>query len=248
MVDAICRDGARQLETPAPPPNVRTATDVAEAFLGRLDGSAFDAPTRLAGDVATRLERWGRSVTGERGRLIVRLDPPDDANVWHLAVFATGTRGEPLPIEQAIVNAGAGRPHLEDELARLERMLPALLRPGGTRRGEVILSQDESWDLMAHTGPQLEAAGFDVRVPALSRRKPTPSLRVFVDAASESMVGANQLANVRWSAVFDDVELSAADIARLARRSATTHPFRRPLGGARQGRSASGRRRARRTG
>ncbi|HEV7526280.1 MAG TPA: hypothetical protein VGP92_15010, partial [Acidimicrobiia bacterium] len=119
MVDAICRDGARQLEMPAPPPNVRTATDVAEAFLGRLDGSAFDAPTRLAGDVATRLERWGRSVTGERGRLIVRLDSPDDSNAWHLAVFATGTRGEQLPIEQAIVNAGAGRPHLEDEITRL---------------------------------------------------------------------------------------------------------------------------------
>ena len=219
MVDAICRDGARQLEMPAPPPTVRTATDVAEAFLGRLDGSAFDAPTRLAGDVATRMERWGRSVTGERGRLIVRLDPPDDSNAWHLAVFATGARGEPLPIEQAIVNAGSGRPHLEDEITRLERMLPALLRPGGTRRGEVVLSQDEAWDLMATTGPQLEAAGFDVRVPALSRRKPTPSLRVFVDAAPESVVGANQLANVRWSAVFDDVELSAADIARLAREA-----------------------------
>jgi len=164
MVDAICRDGARQLEMPAPPPTVRTATDVAEAFLGRLDGSAFDAPTRLAGDVATRVERWGRSVTGERGRLVVRLDPPDDSNVWHLAVFATGNRGEPLPIEQAIVNAGAGRPHLEDELTRLERMLPALLRPGGTRRGEVILSQDEAWNLMASTGPQLEAAGFDVEL------------------------------------------------------------------------------------
>ncbi len=219
MVDAICRDGARQLEMPAPPPTVRTATDVAEAFLGRLDGSAFDAPTRLAGDIATRIERWGRSVTGERGRLIVRLDPPDDANIWHLAVFATGNRGEPLPIEQAIVNAGAGRPHLEDEITRLERMLPALLRPGGTRRGEVILSQDEAWDLMATTGPQLEAAGFDVRVPALSRRKPTPSLRVFVDASKEATVGANQLADVRWSAVFDDVELTATDIARLAREA-----------------------------
>ncbi|HUI47791.1 MAG TPA: DEAD/DEAH box helicase [Acidimicrobiia bacterium] len=219
MVDAICRDGARQLDMPAPPPTVRTATDVAEAFLGRLDGTAFDAPTRLAGDVATRMERWGRSVTGERGRLIVRLDPPDDVNAWHLAVFATGPRSEILPIEQAIVNAGAGRPHIEDEMTRLERMLPALLRPGGTRRGEVVLSQDEAWDLMATTGPQLEDAGFDVRVPALSRRKPTPSLRVFVDASSESVVGANQLANVRWSAVFDDVELSAADIARLAREA-----------------------------
>jgi superfamily II DNA or RNA helicase len=218
MVDAICRDGARQLEMPAPPPTVRTANDVAEAFLGRLDGSAFDAPTRIAGDIATRMERWGRSVTGERGRLIVRLDPPDDANAWHLAVFAAGPKNEPLPIEQAIVNAGAGRPHLEDETARLERMFPALLRPGGTRRGEVILSQDEAWNLMVNAGPALEAAGFDMRVPALSRRKPTPSLRVFVDAA-ESVVGANQLANVRWSAVFDDVELSAAEIAKLAREA-----------------------------
>jgi hypothetical protein len=43
--------------------------------------------------------------------------------------------------------------------------------------------------------------------------------RVFVDAASESVVGANQLANVRWSAVFGDVELTAADIARLAKEA-----------------------------
>ena len=28
--------------------------------------------------------------------------------------------------------------------------------------------------------------------------------------------GAHQLANVRWSVLFDDVELTAADIARLA--------------------------------
>ena len=149
MVDAICRDGARQLETPAPPPNVRTATDVAEAFLGRLDGSAFDAPTRLAGDVATRIERWGRSVTGERGRLIVRLDPPDDANVWHLAVFATGTRGEPLPIEQAIVNAGAGRPHLEDEThaprTHAARVVAARAGRGGARSSSARTRPGTSW-------------------------------------------------------------------------------------------------------
>ena len=61
-------------------------------------------------------------------------------------------------------------------------MLPVLLRPGGTRRGQVILSADEAWDLMATTGPRLQLAGFDVRVPELSRRPSTPSLRVFVDA------------------------------------------------------------------
>ena len=32
-------------------------------------------------------------------------------------------------------------------------------------------------------------------------------------------MGANQLADVRWSAVFDDVELTAADIARLAKEA-----------------------------
>ncbi len=219
MVDAICRDSARRLELPAPPPRVRTVADVSEAVISRLDGSAFDAPVRIAGEIATKVEQWARGVTGERERLIVRLDPPDAGNAWHLAVFATGPKGELVSIEHAIVEAGSARPRVEDEIARLERMLPALARPGGTRRGQVIVSQDEAWELMTVTGPQLVAAGFDVRVPALSKRKPSPSLRVFVDAASESTVGANQLANVRWSAVFDGVELTAADIAKLAKEA-----------------------------
>ena len=80
----------------------------------------------------------------------------------------------------------------------------------------MYLSQDEAWELMTVTGPALEAAGFEVRVPALSRRKPTPALRLFVEPAGETVVGANQLSDVRWSAVFDDVELTAADVARLA--------------------------------
>jgi superfamily II DNA or RNA helicase len=219
MVDAICRDSARRLEVPAPPPRIRTATDVAEAFLARLDGSAFDSPIRLGGEISARVERWGRSVTGEHSRLIVRLDSPDESDAWRLEVLATGRTAELVPIEQAIVDAGSERRDLEDEVARLERLLPALMRPGGTRRGQVILSQDEAWDLMTNTGAQLLAAGFDVRVPALSRRRPKPSLRVFADTEASTAVGANQLADVRWSAVFDDVELSAADIARLAKEA-----------------------------
>jgi superfamily II DNA or RNA helicase len=219
MVGAICRDGARRLEVPAPPPRVRTAADVAEAFLARLDGSAFDAPVRIAGEIAARGERWARSVTREHAPLVVRLDPPDDHSAWHLAVLASGPEGALTPIEQAIVNAGSDRSTFEDELTRLERMLPALLRPGSTRRGQVILSQDEAWDLMVTTGPQLGAAGFDVRVPALSRRRPTSALRVFADPSSSTTVGANQLADVRWSALFDDVELTAADVARLAKEA-----------------------------
>ncbi|HEX4493686.1 MAG TPA: DEAD/DEAH box helicase [Acidimicrobiia bacterium] len=219
MVDAICRDSARRLEVPAPPPRIRTATDVAEAFLSRLDGSAFDSPIRLGSEISARVERWGRSVTGEHTRLIVRLNPPDESDVWKLEVLAKGRDGDLVAIEQAIVDGGNERRDLEDEMARLERLLPPLMRPGGTRRGQVVLSQDEAWDLMTNTGEQLLAAGFDVRVPALSRRRPKASLRVFADAESTTAVGANQLADVRWSAVFDDVELSAADIARLAKEA-----------------------------
>src|SRR5205823_6579324 len=95
-------------------------------------------------------------------------------------------------------------------------LVPALLRPGGQRRGQVYLSQAEAWDLMTELGPALESAGFEVRVPALSRRKPSAGLRLFTEPTGNSVVGAHQLSNVRWSAVFDDVELTAADVARLA--------------------------------
>lgn len=218
MVDTICRDAARRIEVPAPPPDVRTSTDVAEAFLARLDGSAFSAPTRVGGEVVGRLERWARSVTGSHERLVVQLDAPDSGNAWNLAVLAMGPDGTLLSVEEAIGYSTSERRDLSDEMVRLERLLPALLRPGGNRRGQVILSQDEAWELMSETGPVLIDAGFDVRVPALSKKKPTPSLRVFAESSSTA-VGANQLANVRWSAVFDDVELSAADIARLAREA-----------------------------
>ena len=75
---------------------------------------------------------------------------------------------------------------LADELVRLERLLPVLHRPGAMRRGQVVLSQDEAWELMTVTGAELEAAGFDVRVPPLSRRRPSPVLRLFAEPAGES--------------------------------------------------------------
>ena len=66
----------------------------------------------------------------------------------------------------------------------------------------------------------LADAGFDVRVPGpLAARSRRPSLRMFSDIGGDSVVGAHQLANVSWSAVFDDVELTAADIARLAKEA-----------------------------
>ncbi len=232
MVDAIGRDSARRIEVPAAPPVVRTGNDVTEAFLARLDGSAFDAPTRVAGELVSRAEQWSRSVTREHAALIVRLDPPDRTGVWDLEVFVAKARSSGkgsgngksgggkvlVPVERAIVDDRSKRSDLDHDVSRLERMLPALLRAGTDRRGHTILSQDEAWELMTVTGPRLADAGFDVRVPELSTRKATPSLRLFTEA-KETAVGANQLANVSWSAVFDDVELTAAEIRELAKEA-----------------------------
>ena len=216
VVNAVALDAARRLELPAPPPTTRTAAAVAEAFMTRLDGSVFDSPIVPANTVSERMERWARPVVDRRRpRLVVQLDPPDKGNAWFLSVLGPGAEGGLLQIESALVDRPNTKP-LAAELARLERAFPPLLRAGALRRGQVYLSQDEAWQLMTVTGATLYASGFEVRVPALSRRKATPGLRLFTEPAGKSVVGANQLSNVRWSAVFDDVELSAADIARLA--------------------------------
>jgi hypothetical protein len=215
-VDAIVRDAAARLELPAAPPVVRTPADVAESVVTSLDGTPFDAPARLAAPLADRLERWAEPVRGPvDARLVVQLDPPDKGNAWFLSVLGPGQDGRLVPLEVALVD-GRSKRHLADETVRLERLLPVLNRPGGQRRGEVVLSQDEAFELMGVTGPALAAAGFDVRVPMLSRRKPRPSLRLTAEPVDASVVGAHQLADVRWSAVFDDVELSAEEIRRLA--------------------------------
>lgn len=216
VVNAIASDAASRLELPAPPPQVRNNAEVAEAFVTRLDGSSFEAPVASGTDIARRIDRWAKPVTGMgRPRLVVTLEPPDSGGAWFLSVLAPGVEGGLLPIEVALADSKSTKP-VADELIRLERALPVLLRPGGMRRGQVYLNQDEAWELMTVTGPSLQAAGFDVRVPALSRRKPSPGLRLSTEPANETVVGAHQLSNVAWSVVFDDVELTASEVARLA--------------------------------
>ncbi|MGI8983573.1 MAG: DEAD/DEAH box helicase [Acidimicrobiales bacterium] len=215
-IDAIVRAAAARLDLPAPPPVVRTAADAAEAVVTSLNGAPFQAPARLATPLADRLERWAEPVRGPvDAHLVVQLDPPDKGGAWFLSVLGPGQDGRLVPLEVALVD-GRSKRHLADETVRLERLLPVLNRPGGQRRGEVVLSQDEAFELMGVTGPALAAAGFDVRVPALSRRKPRPALRLTAEPVDGSVVGAHQLADVRWSAVFDEVELTADDIRRLA--------------------------------
>ncbi len=216
IVHAIASDAAARLTMPAPPPDPRDPVSVAEAVLTRLDGSSFEVPARVGAEIAKRFERWSSGVTTPSdARLVVTLEPPDRDGAWFLSVSGPDQDGQLVPLEVALVESRPKR-HLPDELARLERLMPVLKRPGEARRGQVVLSQDEAWELMTQTGPLASAAGFDVRVPALSRTRPKPALRLDTIAADPSVVGAHQLAQVRWSAVFGDVELDAKQIAELA--------------------------------
>ncbi|MCB1257663.1 MAG: DEAD/DEAH box helicase [Microthrixaceae bacterium] len=219
IVNAIATDAASRLTLPAAPPNPVDQVTISESLLTRLDGSSFEAPTKAATEISRRMDRWSNPVTTPSdARLVVQLQAPDSDGAWFLSVQGPDPDGKLVPLEVALIESRPKR-HLADELARLERLIPVLKRPGAARRGEVIISQDEAWELMSETGPRAAAAGFDVRVPALSRKKATPALRLDAIAKDPSVVGANQLADVRWSAVFDDVELSAAQIAELAREA-----------------------------
>ena len=217
LVDAIVSFAAGQLETPALPPQISSKQDVAEATLCQLNGEPFVAPTKAGGELVRRMSVWGQPVEGATGRrLVVQLDPPDEMDAWHVAVLAPSDEGNLEPVEVAVTAGSKTRAkQTAAQLARLERLFPELLRLGGRRRGEVILSQDEAWQLMTESGDILKAAGFDVRVPDLRRQKAVASLRL-TSEADESAVGAQQLADVRWSAVFDEVELTVSDIAKLA--------------------------------
>jgi len=217
LTDAITRIAAEQIEVPAAPERPNTKNDVGETILCRLDGSAFQAPPGIGNDIVQRMGRWAQSVTGTANmRLLVKLNPPDEDDAWLAEVLAPGGRGGLDPVEVAMATASQTKSKtINRQIQRLERLFPALLRPGGRRRGEVILSQEEAWQLMSDMGESLITAGFDVAVPALSKKTTTPTLRLTTES-SETVVGAQQLADVRWSAVFGDVELSAAEISQLA--------------------------------
>ena len=221
VVDAVSRAGAGRLVAPAAPPHATNRPEIAECVLSGLDGRPFVADVDPAGRVGEDLKRWASPVTSNhRVGLIVRLDPPQSDGGWLLTVEATGVDKHPMPVEHAlVVSSGTKSQQVEAQLKRLERLVPALRRPT-TRRGQVVLDGDEAVELMFTTGPSLDAAGFEVMLPKVSRRKPSPQLRLFAEAVGgESQVGVRQLSNVRWTVLFDDLELDAADISRLAKEA-----------------------------
>jgi hypothetical protein len=218
IVDAVSRAGAARLVTPASVPEARTRPEISEAILSGLDGRPFVAAADAAARIGEDLKRWASPVTvGARVGVAVSLDPPGDDGGWLLSVAVSGVDKAPLPVEHALVVAsGAKAQQVEAQMRRLERLVPALRRPS-TRRGQVVLDVEEATELLFRTGPALAAAGFDVYFPKVSRRRPSPQLRLWADPiGSASQVGINQLASVRWSVLFDDLELDAAQIAALA--------------------------------
>ena len=221
--DAVCRAGAARLVTPATVPVARSRSEVSEAVLAGLAGVPFTAAARAASEMADDMARWTTPVTSDRAaRLTVRLASPEDDGGWLLTVESSepGQNGDasvPLPVEEVL---HSGRPAraaaVETELRRLERLLPALRRPG-RRRGKVVLDGTEAWELMTGGGAVLEAAGFIVRVPRLAKKRSTPRLQLHAEAfGGPSVVGAQQLSRVQWSVAVDDVTLDAAAIRKLA--------------------------------
>ena len=140
-VHAVCVQAARQIEAPAPPPRLSSATDLAEAYLGRLDGSSFRAPVDLGRSLVRFLDEWAEPVAEPLPKpLVIRLDPPSEDSGWHLQVLGHDPDDVLQPIEQAIashpkqqIQAG-----LVDDLMRAERLVPRTDegRRGATGRGD----------------------------------------------------------------------------------------------------------------
>ena len=219
VVATIAAGSVERMDLPAPPPDADTPTQIVSSMVAHLEGSPFRAELPVAKEVSRQFEHWSRAVTDPtQPRLVVRLDPPSPQGVWLVTVQAAMGKGKLVPIDAALRGSDSQR-GVTSEWNRLQRLFPAIDRGAASRRGQVALSQDEAWGFMTIMGPLLASVGFDVRAPALSRRTAKGSLRLFAEAPAGSTVGAHQLSNVSWSVVFDDVELSPAEIAKLARQA-----------------------------
>ncbi len=222
--DTICRQAAAMVEVPAAPTRANSSPQLAEVVLAHLNGTTVSGQTRDVQEMHKALRRWARTVMGEQHvRLVMEMDAPDDGEAWELRVLASIGRGNLLPVEAAMSQANqTRRQRILRELERLERTYGKLKR--GRIRGEVVLNQNEAWQLMSVEGRKLLDQGFDVRVPLLQKRKARIGLRV--TAVEEHRIedegekrSANDLHNVIWSVMLDDVEVDADEIRRLASES-----------------------------
>ncbi len=211
-------ESVERMELPAQPPRAANRTDLADTIVARMDGASFQADRELANDdvAADRsVDPCGHPSSppapgGATGSTRT-------ARVWTISTLAHAGAPGLVPIDAALRSTGASR--TSAEWARLQRAFPALRRADASRRGQVALSQHEAWEFISSTGAVLASIGFEVQAPQLSRRPATPTLHLFAEPKAGPTVGAQQLSSVRWSVLFDDVELTAAEIARLAKQA-----------------------------
>ena len=152
MVDAICRDSAapasrcpRRRRACAPRPTSPRRSSPAST------AARSTRRSRIAGEIVDARSSGGpaRSPASTRA-LIVRLDPPDERRrVAPRGVRGRRRRASSIAIEQAIVDGGSepARPRRRAGAPRAHAARAAAARRH--RRGQVVLSQDEAWELMA---------------------------------------------------------------------------------------------------
>lgn len=218
LLNAVCAQAAALIDAPAALDRPRTPSECGEAVLAHMNGKVFTLPNQRGYEISRGLQSWAKSVLGASTiSLALQLDEPDQSGAWYLQVLSLNKDGAE-PVDAAMGSASnSRREQIKKELERLEGLYPALERTKGHRRGEVALSTDEAWELMTETGPVLSAAGFEMRVPPLSRKRIAPGLKLTSYAeGNQTAVGARQLTEVSWSATFGDVSLTAAEIRNLA--------------------------------
>ena len=223
------RHGRRDLPRQRPPDRgARAATDVCApppTSPRRFSrGSTAARSTRRSASPASssRAPRTGPGRSrGEHAALIVRLDPPDRGDAWHLAVFAPDAKGElgPDRARDRQRRLGSARPRRRDDAPRADAAGAAPSRrhpprPGDPEPGRGVGADDRR--PARGSRPPASTCGC----PQLSpQRADAVAAGVRRERRRRRSSARSQLANVRWSAVFDDVELTAADIARLAKEA-----------------------------
>lgn len=218
LLNAVCAQAAALIDAPAALDRPRTPSECGEAVLAHMNGKAFTLPNQRGYEISRGLQSWAKSVLGASTiSLALQLDEPDQSGAWYLQVLCLNKDGAE-PVDAAMGAASnSRREQIKKELERLEGLYPVLERTKGHRRGEVILATDEAWELMTEIGPVLSAAGFEMRVPPLSRKRIAPGLKLTSRTeGNQTAVGARQLTEVSWSATFGDVTLTAAEIRNLA--------------------------------
>ena len=181
VVEAIVTESVERMELPAAPPSAVTPTDLADTMVARMDGSAFQADRELANDDVAAARPMVACVTDtspSAGWSCGSMSPA--ARACGSSRSTPGRQGQARPDRRRAACRRRAAPGAE-WTAGCSGLFPALARrriaarAGGAEPGRGVGVHDG-------LGPTLAAIGFDVRVPELSRRKATPSLRLFAEA------------------------------------------------------------------